>query len=94
MGSAPPEHDLFRPKPSRTESRAEATDRGFRAITESESKRQAAKTARLRQARLEMEAARGQGVEGGQSNRLASANVVEDRLHHSIALGDFLVGRR
>ncbi|MGK2286075.1 hypothetical protein [Pedomonas sp. V897] len=47
---------LFRPTPSRSETRAEITDRTAREIIQSETERSRAKTERLRAARLEQEA--------------------------------------
>lgn len=49
-------HDLFRPKPSKAETKADITDHAARAIIDAEAERREAKTARLRQARLEAEA--------------------------------------
>ena len=56
MSSAITEQDLFRPARSRTETKADTTDRAARAIIGTEAKQREVKTARLRQARLEMEA--------------------------------------
>ena len=50
------EHALFKPKPSRLETKADTTDHAARVITGDETARREAKTARLRQARLENEA--------------------------------------
>ncbi|WP_173931645.1 hypothetical protein [Chelativorans sp. Marseille-P2723] len=47
---------LFKPKGTSAETKADATDRAFRAIVEDETRRRDAKTERLRQARLEKEA--------------------------------------
>lgn len=49
-------HDLFRPTRTRSETKAESTDRSARAIIEAEAKRRESKTEKLRQARLEREA--------------------------------------
>lgn len=49
-------HNLFKPKPSKAETKADITDHTARAITGAEVERREAKTARLRQARLEAEA--------------------------------------
>ena len=46
---------LFRPKPSKSESKAEATTNAARAILDDEVARREAKTAKLRAARLAME---------------------------------------
>ena len=50
------QHSLFRPKRSRSETKADTTDHSARAIIGAEAKRREAKTARLRKARLEIEA--------------------------------------
>ena len=50
------EHNLFRPRPSKAETKADVTDHAARTIIEDEAARREAKTARLRQARLESEA--------------------------------------
>jgi len=50
------EHALFKPRPSRLETKAEITDHAARVIIGDEAARREAKTARLRQARLESEA--------------------------------------
>ena len=47
---------LFRPVPSRSETKAEITDRTAREIIKTETERRNAKTERLRAARLEQEA--------------------------------------
>ena len=47
----------FGPKPSRAETKADVTDHAARSIISAEAERREAKTARLRQARLEQEAA-------------------------------------
>lgn len=47
---------VFKPKPSRSESRADVTDHAARTIIAAETERRDAKTAKLRQARLEREA--------------------------------------
>ena len=57
MSSIITEHDLFRPKPSKAETKADITNHAARTITGAEAERREAKTARLRQARLEAEAA-------------------------------------
>lgn len=51
------EHDPLRPKLTRAESKADITDRTARTIIGAEAQSREAKTARLRQARLEKEAA-------------------------------------
>jgi hypothetical protein len=56
MSNVTSEHDLFRPKPSRAESKADITNRTARGIIGAEEQKRDAKTARLRQARLEKEA--------------------------------------
>lgn len=48
--------NLFRPMPPKPQSKAEITDSTSRAIIEAEAEKRDAKTRRLRQARLEMEA--------------------------------------
>lgn len=48
--------NLFRPVPSRSESKAEITDRTAREIIAAETERRRAKTEKLRAARLEQEA--------------------------------------
>lgn len=48
-------HSLFKPKPSKGESKAEITDHAARAIIDDEAARREAKTAKLRQARMEYE---------------------------------------
>jgi hypothetical protein len=50
------ERNLFRPKPSKAATKADITDHAARAIISVEIERREAKTARLRQARLESEA--------------------------------------
>lgn len=50
------EHNLFKPRPSKAETKADITDRAARTIVGDEAARREAKTARLRQARLENEA--------------------------------------
>lgn len=52
MSSVTNERDLFKPKPSK----ADITDQAAQTIIDDEAARREAKTARLRQARLEMEA--------------------------------------
>ena len=52
------EHNLFKPKPSKAETKADVTTHVARAIVGAEAERREAKTARLRQARLKDEAAR------------------------------------
>jgi hypothetical protein len=47
----------FKPKPSKAETKADVTDHAARSIISAEAERREAKTARLRQARLEQEAA-------------------------------------
>lgn len=58
-----------RPKPSKTETRAEITDHAARAIITAEAERREAKTARLRQARLEREAAMRRAAAAAASSR-------------------------
>ncbi len=53
MTDITPSHDLFRPKLSRSETKAEITDRSARSIIEAEAKLRERKTEKLRQARLE-----------------------------------------
>jgi hypothetical protein len=48
--------ELFKPKPSRTETKADVTTEAARSIIGAEAARREAKTARLREARLEAEA--------------------------------------
>ena len=50
------EHNLFRPKASKAETKADVTNHAARAIIGAEAERREAKTARLRQARMEAEA--------------------------------------
>jgi hypothetical protein len=50
------EFNLFKPKPSRMEARADVTNHAARAIIGAEAEQREAKTAKLRQARLEAEA--------------------------------------
>lgn len=52
------EHNLFKPKHSKTESKADATTHIARALIGAEVELRNAKTARLREARLENEATR------------------------------------
>jgi hypothetical protein len=52
------EHNIFKPRPSKAESKAEVTNHTARAIIGAEAERREAKTARLREARLENEATR------------------------------------
>ena len=49
-------HDVFKPKPSKAETKAEITNDAARAIIGAEAERRETKTARLRQARLEAQA--------------------------------------
>ena len=56
MDRAVAEHSLFRPKPSKAETKADITDHAARAIIGNKAALREAKTARLRQARLENEA--------------------------------------
>ena len=56
MDRAIAEHSLFRPKPSKPETKDDITDHAARAIIGNEAALREAKTARLRQARLENEA--------------------------------------
>ena len=65
--------NLFKPKPSKAESKADITNDTARAIIGAEVERREAKTARLRQARLEMEAARPPYKKPAKTNRPKSA---------------------
>ncbi len=56
MDSATTAGNLFKPRQSKAETKADTTDHAARAIITAEAERREAKTARLRQARLEMEA--------------------------------------
>lgn len=56
MSRAIDEQSLFKPRPSKAETKADITDHAARAIIGDEASRRDAKTARLRQARLESEA--------------------------------------
>lgn len=56
MGSTFEESILFKPKQSKAETKADITDRTARALFNDEAARREAKTARLRQARLDSEA--------------------------------------
>ena len=56
MSDIIPEHNLFRPKPSKAETKADITNNVARAIIGEEVERRDAKTARLRLARLAAEA--------------------------------------
>jgi hypothetical protein len=58
MSSVITEHDVFRPKPSRAETKSDITNNTARAIIEAEADGREAKTARLRKARFAMEASR------------------------------------
>ncbi|WP_428669831.1 hypothetical protein [Roseibium sp.] len=58
MNSTPDKNSLFRPTRPNAQSKAQATDNAARAIMADEANRRAAKTLKLRQARLEMEAQR------------------------------------
>lgn len=51
------QQNLFRPARSKAESKADTTNNAARAIIDDEAARREAKTAKLRQARLEQEAA-------------------------------------
>lgn len=55
MSSTITEATLFKSKPSKAESKADATSSAARAILDDEAARREAKTARLRAARLEQE---------------------------------------
>src|SRR5690606_25506997 len=57
MDSAIAAAAVFKPKPSKAETKADITDHAARTIISAEVERREAKTARLRQARLEQEAA-------------------------------------
>jgi hypothetical protein len=50
------EHNLFKPRSSKAETKADITSHTVRAIIGAETERREVKTARLRQARLEAEA--------------------------------------
>ncbi len=50
------EHELLKPKSSKAETKADITDLAARAIIGAEAERREAKTAKLRQARMEAEA--------------------------------------
>jgi len=56
MASTVTTGNVFRPKPSKAETKADITDHAARAIITDEAERREAKTAKLRQARLEREA--------------------------------------
>ncbi len=56
MTGITPSHDLFRPTRTRSETKAETTDRSARAIIEAEAKHRESKTEKLRQARFKSEA--------------------------------------
>ena len=56
MSRAIAEHSLFKPKASKAETKADITNHAARAIIGDEAARREAKTARLRQMRLENEA--------------------------------------
>jgi hypothetical protein len=56
MSSVITEQNLFRPAPSRAETKSDITDKTARALIEAEADSRDAKTARLRLARLAMEA--------------------------------------
>lgn len=56
MSRAIDEQSLFKPRPSKAETKADITDHAARAIIGDEASRRETKTARLRQARLESEA--------------------------------------
>ncbi|MFC6487042.1 hypothetical protein [Nitratireductor sp. GCM10026969] len=56
MSRSATKDNLFKPKPSKAETKADITDHTARAIIGDEAARREAKTARLRQARLENEA--------------------------------------
>jgi hypothetical protein len=58
MTNAPATSKPIRPSRANAASKAEITDRTVRSILEAEALRREEKTARLRQARMEMEAAR------------------------------------
>lgn len=55
MGRAIAEHSLFKPKSSKAETKADVTSNAARAIIRDEAARREAKTARLRQERLDNE---------------------------------------
>lgn len=55
MTSTITQSNLFKPRPSKAETKADITDHAARAITDAEIERREAKTAKLRQARLEKE---------------------------------------
>ena len=56
MTDITPSHDLFRPKLSRSETKAQITDRSARSIIEAEAELRERKTEKLRLERLESEA--------------------------------------
>lgn len=75
MDTAPTRETVFPPARTKPATRAEMTDRAARAIIEEERKLRDAKTARLRQARLEMEARQNKdetSKQKGQSKRRKS----------------------
>lgn len=75
MDTAPTRETVFPPARPKPATRAEMTDRAARAIIEEERKLRDAKTARLRQARLEMEARQNKdetSKQKGQSKRRES----------------------
>lgn len=67
------EHSLFKPKPSKAESKADVTNHTARAIIGAEAERREAKTARLRQARLENEAKQAENPEPVKTRRAKPA---------------------
>lgn len=67
------EQNLFKPKPSKAETRADITNRVARGILGAETERREAKTARLRQARLDAEAKLSVGASPGTPHRATLA---------------------
>ncbi|WP_113154843.1 hypothetical protein [Nitratireductor sp. OM-1] len=72
--------NLFRQVPKKPQSKAELTDSTSRAITQAETDSRQAKTQRLRQARLQMEArqpqpvpTKGRAKKAGRTSRLAAS---------------------
>ncbi len=55
MARSTAQHSLFKPKPSKAETKADVTSDAARAIIRDEAERREAKTARLRQERLDSE---------------------------------------
>ena len=72
-------HNLFRPKPSKAETKADITDHAARAIVDAEAEGREAKTARLRQARLEAEARLADNAAPTKPRRAKAATPRRDR---------------